>query len=96
MTEVVQVYAEKNAASVVTLECKLIEFQSISLETGRTATVAISLDLKDFAYYDGESGWIVAHGTNAVSVGRSIQHIQAVVDIEIRPRRTRPLREGQI
>lgn len=82
-TEVVQVYAKKKAAPVAIPERELVGFQSISVEADETVTMTISLDAEDFSYYDEETGWTVANGTNTVSVGRSARDIRAAFDVEI-------------
>lgn len=82
-TEVVQVYAEKTAAPVATPERELVGFQSVSLNPNEATTVTIPLDAKNFAYYDKESDWTVADGTNTILIGRSSRDVRAKVNVDI-------------
>ncbi|WP_226482843.1 beta-glucosidase family protein [Natrinema amylolyticum] len=82
-TEVAQVYARKSAAPVDCPDRELVGFEKVTLESGEEATVTVSLDRDDFAYYDETDGWTIADGPNTVLVGRSSRDVRATFDVDV-------------
>jgi beta-glucosidase len=82
-TEVVQVYVDKDAAPVETPDRELAGFAAVSLGAGESATVTVQIDADDFEYYDEDTGWTVAEGTNTVYVGSSTRDITERFPLEV-------------
>lgn len=62
----------------------LASFKKVFLEAGKEEQVELSIDLKDFAYFDEQSDqWRVDAGEYNFSFGQSAQHIDCVVCADI-------------
>ncbi|KAJ4301134.1 hypothetical protein N0V90_003224 [Kalmusia sp. IMI 367209] len=62
----------------------LAAFKKVFLEAGKEEKVELSIDLKDFAYFDQSSDkWKVDQGRYNFSFGQSTQHIECVVSLDI-------------
>lgn len=62
----------------------LVAFKRVSLDAGNEEKITLSIDLKDFAYFDQESSkWKVDHGKYDFSFGQSAQHIESVVGVDV-------------
>ncbi|KAF2441258.1 glycoside hydrolase family 3 protein [Karstenula rhodostoma CBS 690.94] len=62
----------------------LAAFKKVFLDAGKEEKVTLSIDLKDFAYFDQASyKWKVDNGRHDFSFGQSAQHIESVVSVDI-------------
>ncbi|KAF9730697.1 hypothetical protein PMIN03_002621 [Paraphaeosphaeria minitans] len=62
----------------------LAAFKKVFLDAGKEDKVTLSIDLKDFAYFDqGSNKWQVDSGRYDFSFGQSTQHIENIVSIDI-------------
>ncbi|KAL1591472.1 hypothetical protein SLS60_011972 [Paraconiothyrium brasiliense] len=62
----------------------LVAFRKVFLEAGREEQVTLTIELKDFAYFDQTSyKWKVDNGRYDFSFGQSTQHIDIVVNVDI-------------
>jgi len=75
-SEVVQVYANDVEASVNRPPLELVGFEKIRLDPGETATVAITVKVEDFAFYDiTRHDWVIEPGEFKILVGKSSRNI---------------------
>lgn len=76
-TTVVQLYVGDAGASVSRPEKELKGFQKVTVKAGDEATVSITLDPRDFAYFDTDAGiWRVEEGEFTLSAGFSATDIR--------------------
>ena len=81
---VVQLYVGRTKRSSDHPIKTLATFKKVFLEAGKDETVTLSIDLKDFAYFDqGSDKWKVDQGWYDFSFAQSAQHIDSVVSVEI-------------
>lgn len=85
--EVVQLYLQDSEASVVRPEKELKAFAKIALLPGETREVHLSLEPRDFAFYDSElQRWRVESGTFSVLIGKSSAEITLREEITVSAR----------
>lgn len=81
-TTVVQLYVGDDEASVSRPEKELKGYQKVTVAAQKTETASISLEPRDFAFFDVESGqWKVEAGTFTLFVGFSAKDIQATASL---------------
>lgn len=81
---VVQLYVGRTKSSSEHPIKTLAAFRKVFLGAGEKETVTLSIDLKDFAYFDQASDkWKVDQGLYDFSFGQSAQHIESVVSVEV-------------
>ncbi|WP_062205787.1 beta-glucosidase [Demequina salsinemoris] len=81
---VVQAYVHDVAASVHRPEQELGAWAKVTLEPGETASVALSLDERAFAFYDvASSSWTVEAGEFELRVGLSSVDIRATATVRV-------------
>lgn len=62
----------------------LAAFEKVFLDAGKEKKVTLSVDLRDFSYFDeASSKWKVDRGKYDFSFGQSAQHIEDVVSVDI-------------
>ncbi|WP_158853834.1 beta-glucosidase [Halorhabdus sp. CUG00001] len=82
--EVVQAYLGQDDPSVERPPEELAAFESVELAAGEETTVTLSIEERDFAYYDEDgAAWTVDDGEYTVSVGRSSRNIVATETITV-------------
>jgi beta-glucosidase len=82
--EVVQGYVAPVGARVTRPRKELKAFAKVHLEPGASAPVSLELDERSFAHWDPAGGeWRVERGRYELHIGRSVSHIEHVVDIEV-------------
>ncbi|KAF1971376.1 hypothetical protein BU23DRAFT_569885 [Bimuria novae-zelandiae CBS 107.79] len=81
---VTQLYVGRTKQSAEHPIKTLAAFKKVFLEAGKEERVMLSIDLKDFAYFDqGSNRWKVDRGRYNFSFGQSAQNIESVVEVEI-------------
>lgn len=86
--EVVQVYVRDLEASVVRPEKELKAFAKVALEPGEERTIHLTLEPRDFAFYDSElRDWHIETGEFEILIGRSSGEIalRAPLSVNARP-----------
>jgi len=74
----VQLYVRDSRSSLARPEKELKGFAKVSLETGETRTVSLTLDMRALAYYDdARAAWLAEAGEFEVLVGASSADIRA-------------------
>jgi beta-glucosidase len=82
--EVVQVYASLPGSAVSRAPRELKAFASVPLAAGETATVTLTVDRADLAYWDtGLNRWAVEGGRYQFAVGASSRDLRAVAAAEV-------------
>lgn len=82
---VVQLYVGRTKTSPEHPIKTLAAFQKVFLEAGAREQVTMSIDLKDFAYFDKASDtWKVDQGRYDFSFGQSAQHIDQIVGVDVK------------
>lgn len=82
--ETVQVYVSKNSSKVERAEKELKAFKKVLVNKGATEAVAITIPVKDLAYFDAETmKWVVEPGEYKISVGSSSRDIRETAVISI-------------
>lgn len=81
--EVVQVYFEDPVASVARPVRQLVEFAKVSLAPGESRQLSFELAMARFAYTDAKYEKTVDAGVIELLVGRSSQHIEHQVTINV-------------
>ncbi|WP_233263362.1 beta-glucosidase [Halorhabdus sp. CUG00001] len=82
--EVVQAYLGQDDPSVERPPKELAAFESVELAAGEETTITLSIEERDFAYYDEDgAAWTVDDGEYTVSVGRSSRNIVATETITV-------------
>ncbi|MEU9456677.1 glycoside hydrolase family 3 N-terminal domain-containing protein [Streptomyces sp. NPDC048277] len=87
-SEVAQVYVTDVEASVDRPERELKAFRKVRLAPGESRRVELSLDERDFAFWDERRrAWTVEPGTFRISAGASSRDLRltAVVDLSVAP-----------
>lgn len=75
--EVVQLYVRERDPKLTRPEKELRDFKKVKLGPGESKTVTLTLNKRDFAYYDpDEADWLVDTGEYEVLVGRSSRDIR--------------------
>jgi len=75
--ETVQVYVSKEGSAVERADKELKAFKKINVAVGETATVTLSIPVKDLAYYDVKtSKWVVEPGKYKLLAGTSSRDIE--------------------
>jgi beta-glucosidase len=83
-SEVVQLYVSDPQSSVSRPIKELKGFSKIHLEPGQTKTVTLSLEPRDFAYWDDlQHAWVAENGEFEILVGSSSQDIRARASFEL-------------
>ncbi len=67
---VVQIYAAVPTSRVERAPKELKAFRRVGLKPGETKTVRVEIPVKDFAYYDEQSGWTVEPTSYTLIVGQ--------------------------
>jgi len=84
-TEVVQVYLGPLPGNVGSPPLKLAGFAKVDLGAGDRQQVRITLDRRDFSYWDAEANeWVVPTGQVAVYVGRSAVDVELAGAVRVR------------
>jgi len=84
-TEVVQVYLGPLPGTVDSPPLKLAGFAKVDLGAGDRQQVRITLDRRDFSYWDAEANeWVVPTGQVAVYVGRSAVDVELAGAVRVR------------
>ena len=84
-TEVVQVYLGPLPGTVGSPPLKLAGFAKVDLGAGDRQQVRITLDRRDFSYWDAEANeWVVPTGQVAVYVGRSAVDVELAGAVRVR------------
>jgi len=74
--EVAQLYIEKVGTKIFRAKKELKGFEKVALEPGESKTVTISLEERDFAYYNTSvKDWVVEPGEYNILIGSSSRHI---------------------
>lgn len=82
--EVVQLYVKDLESSVIQPKKELRGFERISLDTGESITVSLSLDKDDFKYWDENiEDWAIESGQFELQIGSSSADIRETVLINI-------------
>lgn len=82
--EVVQVYVRDVQAKVARPEKELKAFRKVSLKSGETQTVTVTLDREAFWYFDtARNAWAVEPGLFEILVGASSRDIRLKAQVEI-------------
>ncbi|MDW7692291.1 glycoside hydrolase family 3 C-terminal domain-containing protein [Flammeovirgaceae bacterium SG7u.111] len=83
-SEVIQVYAHDNEASVMRPEKELKAFQKVALKAGETKMVELSLPISSLAFYDESAkAWKLEAGAFKLLVGTSSRDIAEEVKIVV-------------
>ena len=83
-SEVVQIYVGKTNSKVERAEKELKAFQKIHLTSGKNASVQLSIDVNDLAFYDESiSDWNLENGDYLIYVGTASNKIDKTVKINI-------------
>ncbi|MBC8193213.1 MAG: glycoside hydrolase family 3 C-terminal domain-containing protein [Candidatus Marinimicrobia bacterium] len=83
-SEVVQIYVGKTNSKVERAEKELKAFQKIHLTSGKNASVQLSIDVNDLAFYDESiSDWNLEKGDYLIYVGTASNKIDKTVKINI-------------
>jgi beta-glucosidase len=81
-TEVVQAYVEPPPAPVERPHRELAGFATLTLEPGRSRTVAVDLHPRAFARWDeAAAGWVVDGGDHVVRLGASSRDLRSSVTV---------------
>lgn len=70
--ETAQVYAGATDSAIDRPVRKLVGFTQASLESGESTTVQISVPMRELAYYEVGTGWVVEAGTYTLEVGHNV------------------------
>jgi beta-glucosidase len=82
--EVVQVYLRAHSPRVPRPDRELAAFAKISLASGESTSVTLSLDDRAFAYWDVEThGWATDPGRYTLLIGSSSRDIHAEVEVTL-------------
>jgi beta-glucosidase len=82
--ETVQLYVSKNGSAVERADKELKAFKKVSIAPGETASVTLSIPVKDLAYYDVKtSKWVVEPGKYKLLAGTSSRDISQSGEIEV-------------
>ncbi|MFI5136228.1 MAG: beta-glucosidase family protein [Sphingobacteriales bacterium] len=82
--ETVQLYVSKTGSIVDRADKELKAFKKINVAVGETATVTLSIPVKDLAYYDVKtSKWVVEPGKYKLLAGASSRDIEQSSVIEV-------------
>lgn len=82
--DVPQIYVTPASSSVQRPKRELKGFQRVELSPGETRRVSVPLDARSFAYYDvRERVWRVEPGKYGIELARSVDDVQARVEIEL-------------
>jgi len=80
--EVVQCYLSAPGDAVDRPPRELAAFEAIELAAGESRTVELSLDRRDFAYYDVDTtDWRVESGEHEIQVGRSSRDLRCATTV---------------
>lgn len=83
--EIVQVYVEKPNSNVMRPEKELKGFTKVEVPSGESNSGAISIPVKNLAYYDdSEMAWKVEPGIYLIHVGSSSKDIHSTQEITIK------------
>jgi beta-glucosidase len=83
-TEVVQLYVRDVDPTVPRAEQHLAAFAKVTVEPGATATAALTLDERSFAWWDETvGGWRVEPGAFELRIGTSSRDIRRTATVEI-------------
>ncbi|MGH8942958.1 MAG: glycoside hydrolase family 3 C-terminal domain-containing protein, partial [Acidimicrobiia bacterium] len=83
-SEVVQIYASRNASAIDRPPTALAGFGKIRLGPGETGTVQIRIPRRAFEHWDQESrAWMAEPGTWTLSAGRSVSDLRLVTELVI-------------
>lgn len=81
--EIVQVYIGKSDSRIERPVKELCGFEKVELEAGESKKVTISIQERAFSYYDTEQAdFVTESGIYQIYVGKSLQDIQKVLEIE--------------
>jgi beta-glucosidase len=75
---VVQIYVAVPASRVERAPKELKAFKRVGLEAGETKTVRVNIPVKELAYYDEQSGWMVERTSYTWIVGQHSLDDQAL------------------
>ncbi|MFE6030684.1 glycoside hydrolase family 3 C-terminal domain-containing protein [Streptomyces niveus] len=82
--EVVQVYVRDDASAVARPERELRGFSKVWVPAGRSVTVYVELDRRDFAFWDEyRHRWAIESGSFTIEIGSSSRDIRARTDVEL-------------
>ncbi len=82
--EVVQLYVHERAPALPRPIVELRAFDKVALAAGEEKIVRFTLNRRDFAYYDADTGgWAVTPGTFDIRVGGSSRDLPLQVSIEV-------------
>ena len=83
-SEVVQIYASRDASAIDRPPTALAGFGKIRLGPGETGTVQIRIPRRAFEHWDQESrAWMAEPGTWTLSAGRSVSDLRLVTELVI-------------
>ncbi|GAA0240217.1 glycoside hydrolase family 3 C-terminal domain-containing protein [Cryptosporangium japonicum] len=83
--EIVQVYVTDPDATVYRPDQELRAFTRVTLEPGRSAPVALTLDRRAFAFWNVAAGdWVVEGGEFGIRVGASSRDLRAEATVELK------------
>jgi len=82
--ETIQLYVGKAESSIQRADKELKAFKKVNIPVGQTATVTLSIPVKDLAYYDdGSRSWKVEPGTYKLMAGTSSRDIKESVVVTV-------------
>lgn len=90
--EIIQLYVKEKDSELVRPEKELKGFAKVKLDSGKSKTVNLTLEKRDFAHYDPEVGdWLVGTGEYDILIGSSSRdirqkktvHVESTAEAEI-------------
>jgi beta-glucosidase len=84
-TEVIQIYAHDNKASVMRPEKELTAFKKISLKAGETKRITIEFPASNMAFYDvNKDAWNLEAGKYKILAGNASNNIAETAEINVK------------
>jgi len=82
--ETIQLYVSKTGSAVERADKELKAFTKVNIAAGETASVTLSIPVKDLAYYDEKTNkWVVEPGEYKLLAGKSSKDIEQSGTISI-------------
>ncbi|HTE02044.1 MAG TPA: fibronectin type III-like domain-contianing protein, partial [Mucilaginibacter sp.] len=82
--ETIQLYVSKTGSIVDRAEKELKAFKKVRIAAGETASVKLSIPVKNLAYYDVKTGkWVVEPGKYKLLAGTSSRDIKEIATLTI-------------